>query len=490
MTELELKLGVPPEARASLVQALVARGARRQRLRAVYVDTAGGALAAAGLVLRLRHEGRGWVQTLKAPGDSPVQRLEHEVRLRRGEAAQVDPARHAGTPAGERLLQCLAQASGDALMRRYETDIRRLVCSVHDAAGGTFELAYDEGRVRAGSAEQGVAELEIEHLAGPAEGLFALAEACLRHGGLWLSTLTKSARGEALVAAAAGPAPPRWPLAAMPSAPDGATLLRHALQDCLAGVMAEASVLAEGRGDDETQHQLRVQLRRLRTVLRELGPLGAAPEPSWAPALAATFAALGARRDMRAVAEAVAPLLQGAGAPRLRWPAPQAQADAATLVRDTGFQVTLLQILARLHGASDDLPTLAPAATRAAVARRLEALHRRVARAARGFEALPVEAQHRARKRLKRLRYLAELVAPLWPAAPARRYLARLVPAQRALGLHNDVATAAAAFRAAAADDPPSWFGAGWLQAHGAVTARAAGRALRRVRRARPFWRG
>jgi CHAD domain-containing protein len=159
-------------------------------------------------------------------------------------------------------------------------------------------------------------------------------------------------------------------------------------------------------------------------------------------------------------------------------------------VRDTGFQVTLLQMLARLHGVPDRLPTLPSAAARAAVARRLEALHRRVARAARAFESLPVEAQHRARKRLKRLRYLAELVAPLWPAAPVRRYLARLVPAQRALGLHNDVATAAAAFRAAASEDPPAWFAAGWLQAHGAVTARAAGQALRRVRRARTFWRG
>ena len=53
-SELELKLQVPPEALRSLRAALRAHGARSQRLRAHYFDTANARLARAHIALRLR----------------------------------------------------------------------------------------------------------------------------------------------------------------------------------------------------------------------------------------------------------------------------------------------------------------------------------------------------------------------------------------------------------------------------------------------------
>ena len=92
------------------------------------------------------------------------------------------------------------------------------------------------------------------------------------------------------------------------------------------------------------------------------------------------------------------------------------------------------------------------------------------------------------RKRLKRLRYLAELTIDLWPQDQVQRYLKRMAAAQDALGHHNDVAVAAAAFRADASTQPASWFAAGYLEAHLAVTARAARKALTRVSQVDCFW--
>ncbi len=92
------------------------------------------------------------------------------------------------------------------------------------------------------------------------------------------------------------------------------------------------------------------------------------------------------------------------------------------------------------------------------------------------------------RKRLKRLRYLAEMTAPLWPRAATRSYLERLTVAQDALGRHNDIAVAAGAFRADAALYPEAWFAAGFLQAHLATTARSARKRLLKLAAAHKGW--
>ena len=127
MLEIELKFQVEPAQRAAVRRAVVASGTSTQvlRLQARYFDTSDARLAAAGLALRLRREGRNrWVQTLKGRGDGLMTRLEHEIVLPPGVPAALDLARHAGTPAGAALEAALGQRAG-ALVERYATDIRR-----------------------------------------------------------------------------------------------------------------------------------------------------------------------------------------------------------------------------------------------------------------------------------------------------------------------------------------------------------------------------
>ena len=263
----------------------------------------------------------------------------------------------------------------------------------------------------------------------------------------------------------------------------GAALMRACLQSALEQVLANVSDIAEGITAAETIHQARVGLRRLRSVLRDLAALSPAIAPDWDSVLAATFAHLGELRDDEVVAQAVRPLLQAAAAPRLSWQ-PRGRADPVATVRDKIFQRTLLAILALAHADDASFAPLSPPATRAWLTQRLGLLHEQVTRDGRRFQRLPLERQHRVRKRLKRLRYLMELTADLWPQPSVQTYLKRLAAAQDALGHHNDVAVAAAAFRADAAEHPAAWFAAGYLQAHLAVTARAARKQLVKVARA------
>lgn len=139
MFEIELKFQIPDASRRAVEAAVAAGESRRTHLQAIYFDTADRRLAAAAIALRLRKEGRRWVQTLKVGGPDAMQRFEHNVPLvgamavPAGAVPGIDPVRHAGTPGGERLAAVLAAREGEVapprLVELFRTDIwRRARC--------------------------------------------------------------------------------------------------------------------------------------------------------------------------------------------------------------------------------------------------------------------------------------------------------------------------------------------------------------------------
>ncbi|HEX6722701.1 MAG TPA: CYTH domain-containing protein, partial [Burkholderiaceae bacterium] len=348
--ELEIKLQVPAHALPSLRAALRAHGASTQRLRAHYFDTPDARLAHARAALRLRLERRQWIQTVKTEGQGVAHRLEHNVRVKgvAGRLPTVDASRHADSDAGRVLLASLQAAPNADLVERYATDVQRLACRISDAGGTAIEAALDIGQVVSGEHSMPIAELELEHKGGPTAGLFELAIAWIRHGGLWLNATTKAERGDRLLQPGQAPRAVHAQAPHLSSGADGAAVMRAALQSALAQVIANGGTIAEGDDEAEVIHQLRVGLRRLRTVLRELAELSPSIRPQWDAELARVFERLGLRRDHETVAAAVRPLLEAAGAPLLVWSPPQ-QVDPPAVVRGTAFQVTLVSILALAH---------------------------------------------------------------------------------------------------------------------------------------------
>lgn len=486
MTEFELKLEVPAGRLEAVRAELEEAGARPMVLRATYVDTPGRALAAAGVALRMRLEGARWVQAAKGPGERAVERLEHEVVVdgTPESAPPVDPSRHAGTALGARIGAALAGAGADArLVPVLETDIRRLAVQL-DVDGGRVEIALDEGRILAGDRAHAVAELEVERKSGAGGAAVAAARDWAARHGLWLSTVSKAQRGQ-LLAAGLPCAPPAGatPLVYGRGATAG-EVVAAVLHACLQQVLDNASAVAGGGAGDDHVHQLRVGLRRLRTALRELqvlAPLDTACEP----ALVAAFRDLGAGRDRSHVAGLLAPRIEAAGGPVL--PAGLLQGPGAPapaeVVRAPGFQDALCSVLATALEAQG-----VTGKPRPRLARPLQALWRQVLRDGRRFTALDVQQQHRVRKRLKRLRYLGEFAAPLWPARRVERFLGALKPVQDRLGAYNDELVGLALWHEAAARDARALFGAGWLQARGQAQARACRKALRQLADVSPFW--
>jgi len=256
--EIELKFRIPTDRLAALRRAGATRTAQVQLLAAVYFDTADDALAQARMALRLRCEGGQWVQTLKAEGANPMQRLEHNVLRDAADGGRptLDLSLHDSHEAGALLARALAGAA--SLVERYATVVQR-TRRVLRLSGASIEIALDEGRITAGAApseirEIAFCEIEFELLRGEPRDLLALAARWVARFDLVLDLRSKSERGQMLAQGQTFSAPTRarslqWP-APGPGGPGQSTLSINAE----VGLTTSKDILqAVARGDGPEQ---------------------------------------------------------------------------------------------------------------------------------------------------------------------------------------------------------------------------------------------
>ncbi len=536
MSEVELKFQVPPGRRAA-VEAAVAGSTppRRMRLQAAYFDTPSGLLAEAWMALRLRKEGRVWVQTLKGalPDGAGMTRAEHNAT--RSETGATVPAidlqLHADTPVGAALLKLLhsTKARADGPLRRVmATDIWRRARVVR-VPGGTVELAFDAGVIEAGPVDAPrrlpVCELEIELKSGQPQAVVSAAGRWVARHGLWLDTRSKAELGHLLWRDQAMAAPRRASGVVLDRSMTPAQALDAVLRSCLEQISVNASQIAAGPQDAEHVHQLRVGLRRLRTALRffDGAQLAEAVDATTRDAMALDaaelFRQLGASRDQAAVAEplmrALARALEAVGQPGEppRLPVSAEAIDPTTLVRRAQTQRLLLTLIGRLQGGEPTPPPAPPMRSwtqalnglhtpldtvdappvvplRERLAQRLNRWHRGVLADAQGFDQLDDEGRHRLRKHIKRLRYAAEFSASVFDEASVRRYLKGLRALQERLGTLNDVAVGIALYSAEAPHDTRALFALGWLASQREAALTACRPDLARFMAQPRFWRG
>ncbi len=499
MREIELKFQVPLAHRARLQRAVSTATATTQRLRASYFDTPDRTLARAGIALRMRQEGRRWVQTLKATGASAIDRLEHNVPV--GGTGRLPPPllieRHAHSPAGERLMRALGD-DAPALQCLFSTDIQRVSRRVR-ARGAMVELALDVGNIVAGEQRLPVWEIEFELISGSVPALCALAGQWAARHGLWLDVRSKAERGDRLSRAVTVPPAVKAAPLSLQGISQRDVALRAMVGHATQQALANAADIAGGAYGADHVHQLRVAMRRLRSVLKDLGEPGGggqtawstAVDAGWEQALAEPFARLGGTRDRDVLMARWAPRWVQAGVPALVWPAPSVTslAEPDAMLREPPVQQLWLALLGFAHGEPapadthtppDDLPDAAAAV--------LARQWRKLRPAASGFAELSDDDRHRLRKRLKRLRYVAEFVAPLFARKRVEVFLLALRKAQEALGDYNDAHVARDVFLGFVPEQAPACFAVGWLQAEQPGILARCDKALRRLMKTRRFW--
>lgn len=92
-------------------------------------------------------------------------------------------------------------------------------------------------------------------------------------------------------------------------------------------------------------------------------------------------------------------------------------------------------------------------------------MHQAIQSDADNYLSLDVEARHRTRKRLKRLRYSVEFIASLYDQSSIKTYLKALKPAQESLGKYNDLIVAENLLKPYVTTQPEVWFALGWIAA-------------------------
>lgn len=390
-------------------------------MQAICFDTSDDLLAAHGVSIRLRKEGRHWIQTAKAITPHRCLRLEHNVHVTpiqgRGEPA-LNLSLYAAEPVGQTLL----------------------------------------------------------HLLG--------------RGPLGLSTASKADLGSRLARGQASGFPVCAGIAdTMPEADDSAFLVAT-MASCLKQVLGNASAIGAGTVGEEWVHQLRIGLRHLRTVLRELRAERYGADPTWAPVLRRVFEELGVHRDRSVVMLVRAELAEAGCPPLVDVARAAALRSLAHVVRDLPFQQTLLDMLVFLNRTVKrrDASSRPHHNLRSFVANRLARLHRLLADDVDRFTDLAPARQHRVRKRLGRLICLGEAAESLFGRKRVERYLGGWREAERWLGKSNDLRTANEALTAASLPGPALDFAACWFAERRRESARHCRQALRKAMKKPGFW--
>lgn len=499
MKETELKIvldeALERRLREGLARSGLAKGnPRTASLRSVYYDTHDHKLREAGIALRLRKDGRRWVQTVKA-GKSIASGLscasESECSAPGG---KLDLAR---IPDAEIRDRVLARLKGAKLSPVCESRIKRNTYKLTLPDGGEIELAIDAGQIRAGTLAADLREAELELKAGLPGALYATARLLLPEGGVQFSNLSKAERGFLLAAEGhimPDIAPRNAGTVALKRKQRLGSAAQAVLRECLDQVAA--NILAVRQAEDpEGPHQLRVGLRRLRAAMALFRRCVSGDEAVRLNAEARWLGrVVSAKRDLDvALIDVVRP--EAAAHPTLAgFPALIAALEVAGAAERSRLTETLTS--ARVQGFLLDLAAFvetgswlngaqaqAPLSTVAQSA--LDHAWRRARKKAHHIDRLTAAERHALRKAVKRLRYTAEFLAPLYKSKWVKPFVDRLKNLQDLFGELNDAAMIEALFEVAdapAADNPAA------QRAAGLVIGRRLERAERDWAEARERW--
>lgn len=433
--------------------AFAASTIERKRFSEVYYDTAELSLASTGLCLCVRNDDGVWTQELRSI-DATATHDASSVH-RQSAVAGPEPAPDAigGGKLARKLKELLASAP---LSARFGVEIDRTTMAVAGPGGDSMLLELDIGTIAAGKRKANVRTVCITLGQGRPEALLSFVREITSDGPVRLHTLDRAQVGYRLLSAKAKPeiGAVKAPRSTVRSDMTGADAIVAIAGTVSTHVLHNWDVLLD-QGSAEAAHQLRVGLRRLRTMLRIVRDTA---DGDFQKALYDNARDLGRLvgrlRDIDVLARDIIdpvslapPAAAGIDALQSLVKAERKGrrpivCDALETPRFGMMRVELLLLPALLGSSVAPSSKLLSRPLEELAAKSLRRLLRRVLRRAEDLTELTVEQRHELRKALKPLRYGVEFFAPLYPARKVGRFLRRASELQATLGYLNDVALA------------------------------------------------
>jgi CHAD domain-containing protein len=424
-----------------------------QRLTDRYLDTEDWRIYRAGYTLRIRSDGRRSEATLKAlPGEGSVRRRVEITQAISDASVVSDGSPLDGTgPVGRRVRDVCGTRP---LQPLFQVETTRRTYSVQ-AGGSRAELALDHTSIPVPGPGEPVQlrRIEVEVREGPPDGLVAFVRELESGTGLRPASLTKFQAGLLGTGTAPPPLPEFGPMDAGPSQTLGEVAFAALRRQFQAFLRTEPGTRI---GDDpEDLHDMRVATRRMRaalSVFEEALPargVRARQELGW------IAVALGAVRDLdvqleymeRWLAESTAEDGPGHDAGEAPGQILAALREAREAARDDLLRVLDSPRYARFVDSFTGMLLRGPLRAQSvawkpvgAEAPRLAERRRRAVR--KGMKKVAGAADreaalHKVRIRAKRLRYLLEFLADVYPQE-VPDVVGRLVKTQDLLGVQQD----------------------------------------------------
>lgn len=459
-TEIELKLRVRAAdvsrlQRRRLIKSLSISPAVNQKLYSVYYDTGSHDLRLKDIALRLRRDGKRWVQTIKGKGEATAglhQRYEWEVPVlhARPDLTKIsDPA----------VLSLFDNARlRESLHPIFTTEFNRSK-RILRLASGEVEFCLDRGTITAGDASISFSEIELELKSGSSASLFQLAVDLLAVIPFRLENRSKAERGYALAAGSEWLPQKASPVNLRPGMSLGSAF-GAITASCLNHLLSNESGMLEGR-DVEYLHQMRVAVRRQRSALSIFSPLFATDSNSIARELRWLARQIGSARDWDVFVTETLPLIlsafpQHSGMLALRDQCEQRRLHYASLGRGAVESKRYIKMMLKLgerisaeSGSSlagshlrDELESDSREKSLEEFAGELlTRRHDKLKKHGRKLKGSGVRELHRLRIAIKKQRYAIEFFVGLYPDEAPRCYSQSLTKLQDILGKMNDVAT-------------------------------------------------
>ncbi len=282
--ETELKLGCADESvwekimtAESLAAVTVSGSEITQQLEARYFDTPSHALQKAQLAYRLRREGDNWIATVKGSGSSEGglhARLEWNVVVSDNEP---DIGAFAHTEIGEHLQEVVGDEIVEPILITF---FERRMIEVVMPDSSTIEVAADKGAIIAGENTSPILEIELELKTGEPKALFMLGAALAREFPLLPEPDSKFYRG-LLLAGLATVQQKKILVPQVDAAKPVCEAVSVLLVELIHHVLTAQRAFLENPQLPELAHELRICLRRLRSVLEFAEPLNVIKENNW-----------------------------------------------------------------------------------------------------------------------------------------------------------------------------------------------------------------